>query len=106
MNFITRTASGTLGVGTIGASVMALLLTAPAGVASAGASTRAPAPYTNCTKFNKKYPHGVGRVGARDKTKSGDPVTNFKRSNKIYRLAMSKNDDLDRDKDGVACEKD
>jgi len=31
-------------------------------------------------------------------------VTNFKRSAKLYRLAMSYNRGLDRDKDGVACE--
>jgi hypothetical protein len=35
---------------------------------------------------------------------SGDPVTNFKRSNALYRLAMSYNRGLDRDKDGIACE--
>jgi hypothetical protein len=32
-------------------------------------------------------------------------VTNFKRSTKLYRLAMSYNRGLDRDKDGIACEK-
>jgi hypothetical protein len=53
---------------------------------------------------NKRYPHGVGKVGARDKT-SGTPVTNFKRSGRLYRLAMSYNKGLDRDKDGIACEK-
>jgi hypothetical protein len=30
---------------------------------------------------------------------------NFKRSTKLYKLAMSYNRGLDRDKDGVACEK-
>jgi hypothetical protein len=30
-------------------------------------------------------------------------VTNFKRSTKLYRLAMSYNRGLDRDKDGIAC---
>jgi hypothetical protein len=42
----------------------------------------------NCTNLNKKYPHGLGKVGARDHT-SGTPVTNFKRSTKLYRRAMS-----------------
>jgi hypothetical protein len=65
---------------------------------AADAST--PGKFKNCTALNKRYPHGVGRVGARDKT-SGEPVTNFKRSNKLYRLNKSK----DRDKDGIACEK-
>jgi hypothetical protein len=36
----------------------------------------------NCTQVNKKYPHGVGRVRARDKT-SGTRVTSFKRSNAL-----------------------
>jgi hypothetical protein len=49
---------------------------------------------------NRRYPHGVGKVGARDHT-SGTPVTNFKRSNTLYR----QNAHLDRDKDGMACEK-
>jgi hypothetical protein len=51
--------------------------------------------------LNARYPHGVGRVGARDHTSSGDPVTDFKRSNKLY----VENRGLDRDKDGIACEK-
>jgi len=71
-------------------------------VGAAGAAT--PALYKNCTNLNKKYPHGVGKVGARDHT-SGEPVTTFKRSNTVYRLAMSYNKGLDRDKDGIACEK-
>ena len=62
------------------------------------------APYTNCTTFNKKYPHGVGRVGARDQT-SGTPVTTFRRSNAIFLAAMAHNKGLDRDKDKIACEK-
>jgi hypothetical protein len=61
-------------------------------------------PYKNCTNLNKRYPHGVGRANARDKT-SGEPVTTFKRSNRIYRAATSYNGGLDRDKDGIACEK-
>jgi Excalibur calcium-binding domain len=71
---------------------------------SAG-SLLVPRLYKNCTNFNKRYRHGVGRVGARDRTKSGDPVRNFLRSNIIYRRAMRYNDDLDRDKDRIACEK-
>jgi hypothetical protein len=50
---------------------------------------------------NKKYRHGVGRVGARDKT-SG---TTLKRSNFLYKTAMRYNRGLDRDKGGIACEK-
>jgi hypothetical protein len=69
-----------------------------------GASARTPAPWKNCTAVNAKYPHGVGKLRARDKT-AGAPVTNFKRSNTLYALAMRHNKGLDRDKDGVACEK-
>src|SRR6266511_4066294 len=49
-----------------------------------------PAQWKNCTQVNKKYPHGLGKVGARDKT-SGVPVTTFKRSTRLYRIAMSYN---------------
>jgi len=33
------------------------------------------------------------------------PVTNFKHSTKVYKLAVRANKDLDRDGDGIACEK-
>jgi hypothetical protein len=56
--------------------------------------------YPRCSARNRRYPHGVGRVGACDHT-SGTSVTTFKHSNTIYR----QNSHLDRDKDGVACEK-
>lgn len=88
-------------VSTVTAVVVLLLI--PAGNALAGAAA-APAIYKNCTNLNKKYPHGLGRVGARDHT-SGTPVTTFNRSTKLYKLAMSYNRGLDRDKDGIACEK-
>jgi hypothetical protein len=68
------------------------------------ADARIPAQWRNCAAVNARYPHGVGRVGAHDAT-SGDPVTNFKRSNLLYRTAMKYNRGLDRDKDGIACEK-
>jgi hypothetical protein len=77
---------------------------AGSGLASPGRDTAVPALYKNCTNLNKKYPHGVGRVGARDKT-SGTPVTTFKRSNRIFAIAMGYNRGLDRDKDKIACEK-
>jgi hypothetical protein len=75
------------------------------GVAPVAAATAAvPSPWKNCTQVNKKYPHGVGKAGARDKT-SGVPVTNFRRSTRLYNTAMKNNRGLDRDKDGIACEK-
>ncbi|WP_051247246.1 excalibur calcium-binding domain-containing protein [Nocardioides halotolerans] len=60
--------------------------------------------FDNCTAFNQKFPHGVGKKNAVDHT-SGTPVTTFLRSNKKYATAMRKNDDLDRDGDKIACEK-
>ena len=55
-----------------------------------------------CATLNVRYPHGVGRPGAHDQTKSTKrPVTNFTR-NKAGYLA---NKSLDRDHDGIACEK-
>ncbi len=88
----------------LGAIVLAtgLVLGTGAAVIPAGAHTSGI--HDNCTEFNKKFPHGVGRKKAHDKT-SGTPVTNFKRSTKIYKKAMAHNSDLDRDKDGIACEK-
>jgi hypothetical protein len=66
-----------------------------------GSSAAAPnVIYPNCTAMHTKYRHGVGKVGAHDHT-SGTPVTNFYRSNRLYYL----NRRLDRDKDGIACEK-
>jgi len=75
------------------------------GLASVPAATGLiPPRWKNCKRVNARYPHGVGRVGARDKT-TGVPVTNFRRSNRLYRIAMRYNKGLDRDKDGIACEK-
>ena len=75
------------------------------GVPFASAATeRIPARWKNCTQVNERYPHGVGKVGARDRT-SGEPVLTFRRSNLLYRTAMRYNRGLDRDKDGIAREK-
>jgi hypothetical protein len=60
--------------------------------------------YSNCTAYNKVYPHGVGKKHAHDHT-TGTPVTTFKHSTKKYKKAMAHNSGLDRDKDKVACEK-
>lgn len=89
------------------ATAVALSLSAIAGPADAAAKPRS---YANCTALNKVYPHGVGRKGAHDHT-SGKPVKNFTVNSTLY----SYNDggssrhagehDLDRDNDGVACEK-
>lgn len=78
---------------------VAILVAGLASTAS-GSTDGSARKFKNCTALNKVYPHGVGRVGARDKT-SGEPVRNFKRSNLLYR----QNKGSDRDKDGIACEK-
>jgi hypothetical protein len=89
----------------VAATSMALVLALAAPASAAVRATAAVPPlFKNCTNFNKKYAHGVGRGNATDKT-SGDPVTNFKRNTRLYRTAMSHNRGLDRDKDGIACEK-
>lgn len=60
--------------------------------------------HDNCTKLNQRWAHGVGLRGAVDKT-SGVRVTNFYRNGDAYRLADRHNGTLDRDNDGIACEK-
>jgi hypothetical protein len=60
--------------------------------------------WKNCTIVNQRLPHGVGLNRAHDKT-SGVPVTNFRHDSTMYRKAMNANRGLDRDKDGIACEK-
>lgn len=75
-------------------------------VLPAAKSSSKKALYKNCTALNKKYKHGLGKSGAKDKVSGkSKPVTNFKRSTKLYKEAMSYNRGLDRDKDGIACEK-
>lgn len=82
----------------------AVLASCAIGLALASsADARVPAEWKNCKAVNARYPHGIGRVGARDHT-SGDPVTNFKRSNHLYQVAKAANRGLDRDGDGIACE--
>jgi len=87
-----------LSVATIG-----LVLAAPTSAALRGDAAM-PRLYRNCTALNAKYPHGLGRANAVDKT-SGERVTNFRRSTRLFLVAMSYNRGLDRDKDRVACEK-
>ncbi len=91
----------------------AVALAAPAGAAIQATTVEAaaqaqgviPRLYKNCTNLNKKYPHGLGKRFARDHVTYGTPVRNFYRSTILYRKAMSYNKGLDRDKDGIACEK-
>jgi hypothetical protein len=79
-----------------------------AGAVASDAAT--PKSYKSCRALHKDYPHGVGRAGARDKT-SGRRVTTFRVSTRVYRYNDGKaprhsgEHDLDRDNDGIACEK-
>jgi hypothetical protein len=82
----------------------AIAAATPALVAITPAEAAVPAQWKNCTVVNKRFPHGVGKANARDKT-SGTPVTNFRRDTRLYNQAMNANRGLDRDKDGIACEK-
>lgn len=80
--------------------VLSAVLGAGLAVGPATTADAGPRVFKNCKQMNKTYKHGVGKPGARDRT-SGEPVTNFKRSKKIY----AANKKSDRDKDGIACEK-
>jgi hypothetical protein len=83
---------------------VAACLTVTAVGLQAPAQATVPAKWKNCTTVNKRLPHGVGLKNAHDHT-SGKPVTNFRHDTKMYRAAMAANKGLDRDKDGIACEK-
>ena len=66
--------------------------------------------FGSCAALNRVYHHGVGLSGARDHT-SGTPVTGFRRSSPLYKANNGPRNratgeyDLDRDNDGVACER-
>lgn len=75
-------------------------------LASSASAVAKPVPgkYANCASLNAKYPHGVGKPGAKDHVaKASDvPVKNFTVNTSIYNLNARA---LDRDGDGIACEK-
>ena len=84
------------------AGVIAVAATALAPAANA----TVPAKYANCTNLHHYYPHGIGRVGARDHVAAGSrPVTTFTKYTYGYNVAIRYNAGLDRDHDYVACEK-
>ena len=84
----------------IPAALAALALAGIAATAAPAQATTYPR-YANCTALNAKYPHGVGKTGARDHVTSGKPVTTFYVSTGLY----TANARSDRDHDGIACEK-
>jgi len=80
-------------------AVAALAVAIPAGTAQAAAK---PVKYKNCAALTKAYRHGVGKPGAQDKVSTkGKPVTTFAVDAQLYTV----NKGLDRDGDGIACEK-
>ncbi len=92
----------------VAGAVLALVLTGATAVPAADALTAVPAApaakrYANCAALNKVYPSGVGLPKAKDRVAKGSrPVTTFTRNAKVYNLNAAK---LDRDKDGIACER-
>lgn len=87
--------------------IAAVADTAQAAAPAATRAVAAAAPkykFKNCTAMNKVYPHGVGKKGARDHT-SGKRVTTFKVSTSLYKKIVGYRSGLDRDKDGIACER-
>jgi hypothetical protein len=83
------------------AVLAAVILSAPASATIARALPPSKS-YANCTALHTGFPHGVGRSGAHDHVRgSTAPVTNFTRNTRVY----DQNRALDRDGDGVACEK-
>lgn len=75
-------------------------------VAAPTAAVAAAKKYKNCTALNKAYAHGVKKSSAtkdvvRSKGKSTKKTSKAKTSKALYNA----NKKLDRDKDGIACEK-
>ena len=106
MNTCKRAAAAVVAAG----ALMLVAAVIAFGIPSALAAPKGiPYVWQNCTHVHTKYRHGVGRANAYDHTRSGrNPVTNFYRSTRLYNIAMSYNKargyNLDRDKDGIACE--
>ena len=82
---------------------VATLITVGAAGITATPADAAAKKYANCTALNKVYKHGVGRKGAKDKVSGHTkPVTTFTVNSTVYAANSKK---LDRDHDGIACEK-
>ena len=58
--------------------------------------------FRNCAELNAVYPHGVGRSDAVDSTSGTERVTTFLVDDALYLVQPGT---LDRDNDGIACEK-
>ena len=85
------------------------LVAVAAGAALAGglllptaASAASPGKFPNCASMHRYYPHGIGLPGAHDHVRGHTrPVNDFYVNRRLYDL----NRGLDRDHDGIACEK-
>lgn len=85
---------------------LAIALGAAPLMGSASASSLAPAAtkpfrYSSCAKLHVRFPHGVGKPGAVDHSAASRRTTTFTRNKAWY----TANKGLDRDHDGIACEK-
>src|SRR5690349_11545142 len=90
-----------LGLG-VGAVAPAGSAVAPA---TAAAATKAKK-FKNCTALNKAYKHGVKKSsGTKDVVRSHGKVTKKASKAKASKALYNANKKLDRDKDGIACEK-
>ena len=64
--------------------------------------TRTVTVYRSCRRMNQDHPHGVGRPGATDRPRPGQQeVKDFEVNGRLY----AANRLLDRDGDGIACER-
>ena len=79
------------------------LLTGISGTAFAADTKK----FKNCSALNKEYPGGISRSGAIDMTKKKGKVVpaSPKKSPVVDDAIYEANRKLDKDKDGVACEK-
>lgn len=83
--------------------MIAVALTAMGLVVAGAPADATVTKYKKCADLNAVYPHGVGLKGAKDKVRAGTkPVTTFTVNAAVYTANKPK---LDRDKDGIACEK-
>lgn len=88
------------------AAALAIAPTAPAMAASAPqvhVVTKV-VTFKSCTALHKKYPGGVAKAGVKYNLVSGKKKA-FKVKPKISTALYKANKKLDRDKDGIACER-
>lgn len=89
----------------LGASVMMLSVAA---VAAPAAQAAPVTKYSSCAKLNKDYAGGIARTGkaVNMKTVGGKKVlAESSQSPKVRADLYDRNKGLDRDKDGIACER-